>query len=127
MVNIKYQGKRNRKLFWLPAIAPLVSVILSTAIVYLTRADEHGVKIIKHVKGGLNPSSVNQLQFNSPHLRESVKIGLVCAIIALTVRIEKNCQGGICKLIIIFFLRQELVNTERTNLQFYLSFYLINT
>ncbi|KAK1441626.1 hypothetical protein QVD17_07670 [Tagetes erecta] len=80
----RFIGKRNRKLFWLPAIAPLVSVILSTAIVYLTRADEHGVKIIKHVKGGLNPSSVDQLQFNSPHLRESVKIGLVCAVIALT-------------------------------------------
>ncbi|GKA47147.1 low affinity sulfate transporter 3-like protein [Tanacetum coccineum] len=80
----KEHGKRNRKLFWLPAIAPLVSVILSTAIVYLTKADEHGVKIIKHVKGGLNPSSINQLQFDSPHLRESVKIGLVCAIIALT-------------------------------------------
>lgn len=80
----RFIGKRNRKLFWLPAIAPLVSVILSTLIVYLTRADEHGIKIIKHFKGGLNPSSVNQLQFNSPHLRESVKIGLVCAIIALT-------------------------------------------
>ncbi|KAL8199944.1 hypothetical protein R6Q57_013512 [Mikania cordata] len=77
-------GRRNRKLFWLPAIAPLVSVILSTAIVYLTRADEHGVKIIKHVKGGLNPSSINQLEFNSPHLREAVKIGIVCAVIALT-------------------------------------------
>lgn len=105
MINIKYQGKRNRKLFWLPVIAPLVSVILFTAIVYLTRADEHGVKIIKHIKGGLNPSSVNQLQFNSPHLRESVKIGLVCAIIALTVgrEAQKICQGEICKLIIIFF------------------------
>ncbi|XP_024968879.1 low affinity sulfate transporter 3-like [Cynara cardunculus var. scolymus] len=80
----RFIGKRNRKLFWLPAIAPLVSVILSTLIVYLTRADEHGIKIIKHFKGGLNPSSVNQLQFNSPHLREAVKIGLVCAIIALT-------------------------------------------
>ncbi|XP_023772631.1 low affinity sulfate transporter 3 [Lactuca sativa] len=80
----RFIGKRNKRLFWLPAIAPLVSVILSTLIVYLTKGDEHGIKIIKHFKGGLNPSSVNQLEFNSPHLRESVKIGLVCAIIALT-------------------------------------------
>nr|XP_043614762.1 low affinity sulfate transporter 3-like isoform X1 [Erigeron canadensis] len=89
----RFIGKRNRKLFWLPAIAPLVSVILSTAIVYLTRADEHGVKIIKHVQGGLNPSSVSQLQFNSPHLREAVKIGLVCAIIALTVCLAKSYKN----------------------------------
>lgn len=89
MINlIKLQGKKNKKLFWLPAISPVISVILSTLIVYLTRADEHGVKIIKHFKGGLNPSSLNQLEFNGPHLGQVAKIGLVCAIIALTVR---NC------------------------------------
>lgn len=82
---VKFQGKRNKKLFWLPAISPVISVILSTLIVYLTRADEHGIKIIKHFKGGLNPSSVNQLEFNGVHLGETAKIGFICAIIALTV------------------------------------------
>ncbi|KAJ9545916.1 hypothetical protein OSB04_025623 [Centaurea solstitialis] len=77
-------GKRNKKLFWLPAISPVISVILSTLIVYLTRADYHGVKIIKHFKRGLNPSSVDQLEFNGPHLGEAAKIGFICAIIALT-------------------------------------------
>ncbi|XP_076889774.1 low affinity sulfate transporter 3-like [Bidens hawaiensis] len=80
----RFIGKKNKKLFWLPAISPVISVILSTLIVYLTRADEHGVKIIKHFKGGLNPSSLNQLEFNGPHLGEVAKIGLICAIIALT-------------------------------------------
>ncbi|EOX92174.1 hypothetical protein QUC31_003499 [Theobroma cacao] len=80
----RFLGKRNRKLFWLPAIAPLLSVILATLIVFLTKADKHGVKIIKHIKGGLNPSSVHQLQFNGPHVGEVAKIGLVVAIIALT-------------------------------------------
>ncbi|KAJ8541414.1 hypothetical protein K7X08_002230 [Anisodus acutangulus] len=78
------QGKRNKKMFWLPAIAPLISVVLSTLIVYLTKADQHGVKIVKHFKGGLNPSSLHQLQFNSPHIGELAKIGLICAIVALT-------------------------------------------
>ncbi|KAA8530891.1 hypothetical protein F0562_005650 [Nyssa sinensis] len=41
-------------------------------------------KIVKHIKGGLNPSSVNQLEFNSPHISEVAKIGLVVAIVALT-------------------------------------------
>uniref|UniRef100_A0A5B6Z1Y5 Putative low affinity sulfate transporter 3 n=1 Tax=Davidia involucrata TaxID=16924 RepID=A0A5B6Z1Y5_DAVIN len=80
----RFFGRRNKKLFWLPAIAPLVSVILSTLIVYLTKADEHGVMIIKHFKGGLNPSSAHQLQFNSPHVGQAAKTGLICAIIALT-------------------------------------------
>ncbi|XP_019175251.1 PREDICTED: low affinity sulfate transporter 3 [Ipomoea nil] len=80
----RFIGRKNKKMFWLPALAPLLSVILSTLIVYLSKAEERGVKIVKHFKGGLNPSSVHDLQFNSPHLGESAKIGLICAIIALT-------------------------------------------
>ncbi|GMP32731.1 hypothetical protein CsSME_00006362 [Camellia sinensis var. sinensis] len=80
----RFLGKRNKKLFWLPAIAPLMSVILSTLIVFLTRADKYGVKIVKHIKGGLNPISVHQLQFDSPHASEVAKIGLIVAVVALT-------------------------------------------
>lgn len=80
----RFIGRRNKKLFWLPAIAPLLSVILSTLIVYLTKADKHGVKIVKHIKGGLNPSSAHQLQLKGPHLGQAAKIGLISAIVALT-------------------------------------------
>ncbi|KAL5556388.1 hypothetical protein UlMin_038624 [Ulmus minor] len=80
----RFLGKRKKKLFWLPAIAPLFSVILSTLIVFLARADEHGIKIVKHIKGGLNPSSVHELQFNSPFVGEVVKVGLIVAVVALT-------------------------------------------
>lgn len=65
-----------------------MSVILSTLIVFLTRADKHGVKVVKHIKGGLNPSSVHQLQFTGPHIGEIAKIGLIVAIIALTVCVQ---------------------------------------
>ncbi|KAK2997162.1 hypothetical protein RJ639_026198 [Escallonia herrerae] len=80
----RFIGRRNKKFFWLPALAPLLSVILSTLIVYLMKADEHGVKIVKHFRGGLNPSSVNQLQLNGPHVGQAAKIGLICAVVALT-------------------------------------------
>ncbi|MED6122531.1 Low affinity sulfate transporter 3 [Stylosanthes scabra] len=80
----RFIGRRNRKLFWLPAISPLLSVIVSTLIVYLSKADKQGVNIIKHVKGGLNPSSLHQLQFHGQNVGEAAKIGLICAIIALT-------------------------------------------
>ncbi|XP_073276597.1 low affinity sulfate transporter 3 [Primulina huaijiensis] len=84
ILSTRFIGKRNRKFFWLPAIAPLFSVILSTLIVYLTKAEKHGVKIVKHFKGGINPSSLHQLNFGGEHLGESAKIGLICALIALT-------------------------------------------
>ncbi|CAL0320359.1 unnamed protein product [Lupinus luteus] len=77
-------GKKKKKLFWLASISPLVSIILSTLVVYLTHADKDGVKIVKHVKGGLNPSSIHQLDFNNPYVGEVAKIGLVVAIVALT-------------------------------------------
>lgn len=41
-----FQGKKNKKFFWVPAIAPLISVILSTFFVYITRADKDGVQIV---------------------------------------------------------------------------------
>lgn len=80
----RFIGKKNKKLFWLPAIAPLISVVVSTLMVFLTKADEHGVKTVKHIKGGLNPISINDLEFNSPHLGHIAKIGLIVAIVALT-------------------------------------------
>ncbi|XP_028206424.1 sulfate transporter 2.1-like [Glycine soja] len=78
-------GKRKKKLFWLASISPLVSVVVSTLIVFITRADKNGVKIVKHVKGGLNPRSLHQLDFNNPYIGEVAKIGLVVAVVALTV------------------------------------------
>lgn len=66
-------------------MAPLFSVMLSTLIVFLTKADKHGVKIVKHLKGGLNPISVHQLEFGAQHVGEAAKIGLICSLIALTV------------------------------------------
>lgn len=40
------QGKKNKKYFWVPAIAPITSVILATLFVYLFRADKQGVQIV---------------------------------------------------------------------------------
>ncbi|KAL5559195.1 hypothetical protein UlMin_035406 [Ulmus minor] len=77
-------GRRNKKLFWVPAVAPLISVVLSTLIVFVSRADNHGVKIVKHITGGLNPSSAHQLQLTGPHVAQAAKTGLIAAIIALT-------------------------------------------
>ncbi|CAD5331299.1 unnamed protein product [Arabidopsis thaliana] len=80
----RFIGKKYKKLFWLPAIAPLIAVVVSTLMVFLTKADEHGVKTVRHIKGGLNPMSIHDLDFNTPHLGQIAKIGLIIAIVALT-------------------------------------------
>lgn len=40
------QGKKNKKFFWVPAIAPLISVIVSTFFVFITHAEKEGVEIV---------------------------------------------------------------------------------
>ncbi|XP_059653346.1 sulfate transporter 1.3-like [Cornus florida] len=80
----KYIGKKNRKLFWLPAIAPLISVIISTFFVYITRADKDGVLIVNHIEQGINPSSVREIFFSGKYLAKGFKIGAVAGMVALT-------------------------------------------
>jgi len=80
----KYIGKKNRKWFWLPAIAPLIAVIISTFFVFITHADKHGVQIVNHIKKGVNPASANQIFFSSGYVAKGFKIGVVAGMIALT-------------------------------------------
>jgi hypothetical protein len=40
------QAKKNKKLFWVAAISPMICVIVSTFSVYITRADKKGVAIV---------------------------------------------------------------------------------
>nr|XP_043620407.1 sulfate transporter 1.3-like [Erigeron canadensis] len=80
----KYIGKRNKKLFWVPAIAPLISVIVATFCVFITHAERDGVQIVRHIEKGLNPSSANKIFFSGPFLAKGFKIGVVAGLIALT-------------------------------------------
>lgn len=80
----KYIGKKGQKFFWVPAIAPLISVVLSTLFVYITRADKHGVAIVKHIEKGINPSSVKEIYFTGDYLAKGIRIGIVAGMIALT-------------------------------------------
>ncbi|KAL3830481.1 hypothetical protein ACJIZ3_019283 [Penstemon smallii] len=80
----KYIGKKNKKFFWIPAIAPLISVVLSTFFVYITHAEEKGVQIVKHIEKGINPISVNEIFFTGDYLMKGVRIGIVAGMVALT-------------------------------------------
>ncbi|KAL7116584.1 hypothetical protein ACP275_03G013300 [Erythranthe tilingii] len=77
-------GKKKKKLFWIAAIAPLISVILSTFFVYITHADKKGVQIVKHIEKGINRPSVDEIYFTGDYLLKGVKIGIVAGMVALT-------------------------------------------
>ncbi|XP_050264437.1 sulfate transporter 1.3-like isoform X2 [Quercus robur] len=80
----KFLGKRNKKLFWVPAIAPLISVILATFFVFITHAEKKGVAIVRHIEKGINPSSVNDIYFHGEYLGKGFRIGVVAGMVALT-------------------------------------------
>ncbi|CAF2046295.1 hypothetical protein BRARA_I03373 [Brassica rapa] len=80
----KFIGKKNKKLFWIPAVAPLLSVIISTFFVYITRADRKGVKIVNHLDKGINPSSLRLIYFSGDYLAKGIRIGVVSGMVALT-------------------------------------------
>lgn len=80
----KYIGKKKKKFFWVPAIAPLISVVLATLFVYLFRADKHGVQIVKNIEKGVNPLSANKIYFSGSYLGKGMRIGVVAGMIALT-------------------------------------------
>ncbi|OWM63584.1 hypothetical protein CDL15_Pgr008127 [Punica granatum] len=80
----KHIAKKNPKYFWVPAITPLLSVIIATFLVYITRADNHGVAIVKHIKKGVNPSSAKEIFFTGDYLGKGFKIGVVSGMVALT-------------------------------------------
>jgi low affinity sulfate transporter 2 len=84
ILGMRFIGRKNKKLFWVSSIAPVLSVALSTLMVCLTRADSRGVKIIQKVDAGINSSSVKQINLNGPYVTECAKIALICAVIALT-------------------------------------------
>ncbi|KAK7379455.1 hypothetical protein VNO80_04916 [Phaseolus coccineus] len=88
---MRFLGKRNKKLIWLSHVAPLFSIIASSIIAYKINVYEHQVKdyrveVLGPIKGGgsLNPSSFNQLTFDSRVVGHLIRIGLTIAIISFT-------------------------------------------
>lgn len=79
----RYFSKKKTAFFWINAMAPLMSVILGSLLVFLTHAEKHGVQVIGHLKKGLNPLSVSELAFGSPFLMVAIKTGIITGIIGL--------------------------------------------
>ncbi|KAF7055130.1 hypothetical protein CFC21_062699 [Triticum aestivum] len=84
LLTTKYIAKKNKKLFWVSAIAPLISVVISTFCVFITHADKQGVAIVKDIKQGINPPSFHLIYWSGPYLAKGFRIGVVAGMVALT-------------------------------------------
>ncbi|XP_061359548.1 probable sulfate transporter 3.4 [Gastrolobium bilobum] len=84
MLTTRHISLKKPKLFWVSAAAPLMSVILSTLLVFILRNKAHGIAIIGELPKGLNPPSSNMLYFSGPYLALAIKTGLVTGILSLT-------------------------------------------
>ncbi|KAL6573786.1 putative sulfate transporter 3.3 [Orobanche hederae] len=80
----RHVSMRKPKLFWVSAGAPLLSVIISTLLVYAFKAQKHGISVIGKLQEGLNPPSWNMLHLHGSYLGLVMKTGLVTGIISLT-------------------------------------------
>ncbi|XP_064972776.1 probable sulfate transporter 3.4 isoform X2 [Musa acuminata AAA Group] len=80
----RHISSRRPKLFWVSAAAPLTSVILSTVLSFIFKAQNHGIKTIGHLQKGVNPPSVNMLFFRGPYLSLAIRTGIITGILALT-------------------------------------------
>ncbi|TVU16386.1 hypothetical protein EJB05_39945, partial [Eragrostis curvula] len=80
----RHVSLRWPRLFWVSACAPLASVIISTLVVFLFKAQNHGISIIGQLKCGLNRPSWDKLLFDTTYLGLTMKTGLVTGIISLT-------------------------------------------
>ncbi|KAL6651903.1 hypothetical protein ACP70R_010828 [Stipagrostis hirtigluma subsp. patula] len=84
LLSARHVSMRWPKLFWVSACAPLASVIISTLLVFLFKAQNHGISIIGQLKCGLNRPSWDKLIFDTTYLGLTMKTGLVTGIISLT-------------------------------------------
>ncbi|THU59105.1 hypothetical protein C4D60_Mb03t21490 [Musa balbisiana] len=80
----KYVKAKVPRLFWVPAIAPLLVVVLGGVFAYLVHGEEHGIHIVGPLKKGLNPVSITHLKFHSKYFSVLLKAGLVSGFLALS-------------------------------------------
>ncbi|KAF1861996.1 hypothetical protein Lal_00026501 [Lupinus albus] len=79
-----HESIRKPKLFWVSAGAPLVSVIISTLLVFAIKGQKHGISVIGKLQQGINPPSLNMLRFHGTYLGLVMKTGLITGILSLT-------------------------------------------
>ncbi|EOY30843.1 Sulfate transporter 3,5 isoform 1 [Theobroma cacao] len=79
----RYLRQRKPKLFWVSAMAPMVVVVVGCLFAFFAHAEKHGIQIVGDLKKGLNPPSIQYLNFDRRYLPVTVQAGLVTGLIAM--------------------------------------------
>ncbi|KFK26191.1 hypothetical protein AALP_AA8G214500 [Arabis alpina] len=79
----RYIKTKKPKLFWVSAMGPMVVVLVGCLVAYLVHGSEHGIKTVGPLKKGLNPPSIQFLNFDAKYLPSVIKAGMVTGLIAL--------------------------------------------
>ncbi|KAF5742955.1 Sulfate transporter 3 5 isoform 1 [Tripterygium wilfordii] len=79
----RYLSQRNPRLFWMSAMSPLVTVVIGCVFAYLIHGDKHGIPTVGDLKKGLNPISIQFLNFDPKYLSVTVQAGLISGMVAL--------------------------------------------
>ncbi|TYH68984.1 hypothetical protein ES332_D05G025900v1 [Gossypium tomentosum] len=79
----RYLRQKRPKLFWVSAIAPMVVVVVGCLFAFFAHAEKHGIQIVGELKKGLNPPSIQYLNFDPQYLPVTVRAGLITGLIAM--------------------------------------------
>ncbi|PON73331.1 Sulfate transporter [Parasponia andersonii] len=79
----RYLKQKKPKLFWVSAMAPMVVVIVGCVFAYLIHGTEHGIQTVGELKKGINPLSIEYLNFDSRYLPAVMKAGIITGFVAL--------------------------------------------
>ncbi|XP_010254171.1 PREDICTED: probable sulfate transporter 3.5 isoform X2 [Nelumbo nucifera] len=93
----RFLKKKKEKLFWVAAIAPMVTVVVGCVFAYLVHAEKHGIQIVGDLSKGLNPLSIKALNFDSRYLPSTIKAGIITGILALAEGIAVGRSFAIVK------------------------------
>ncbi|XP_054803068.1 probable sulfate transporter 3.5 [Prosopis cineraria] len=77
---VKY---KNPKLFWVPALGPIITVVVSGVFTFLVKGENHGIQIVGHLDKGINPLSIHLLNFDSKYISPVLKAALITGILSL--------------------------------------------
>ncbi|KAF9617298.1 hypothetical protein IFM89_035242 [Coptis chinensis] len=79
----RHLKKKNPKLFWVSAIGPILTVIVGCLFAYFAHAEKHGITTVGHLSKGLNPISIQLLNFDPKYLPTVVRAGIITGLLAL--------------------------------------------
>ncbi|KAK8644906.1 hypothetical protein V6N13_118767 [Hibiscus sabdariffa] len=79
----RYVRQKRPKLFWVSAIAPMIVVVVGCLFAFFAHAEKHGIAIVGDLKKGLNPPSIQYLNFDPQYLPVTVRAGIITGLIAL--------------------------------------------